>query len=157
MNAAWKEDAVGEAESYVTVEVAGQAFAIPIGRVRDVFQIVGMTAVPLAPAEVAGLVNLRGRVVTAIDLRRRFGLADRAPDDPRMAVGIDDGSDAIGLVVDAVGEVVALAGRDADDLPPHLAPGWAGLCTHVHRIEGRLLMVMDVDSVLDLDRSARAA
>lgn len=146
-----------ETVCYVTVEVAGQLFGIPIERVHDVFVVSGLTRVPLAPPEVAGLVNLRGRVVTALDLRRRFGLPETGAAERPMAVGIEAGSEFLGLIVDAVGEVLRLDRESRDDNPVHLAERWAALASGVHRLEDRLLVVLDVDAVLNLDRTAQAA
>ncbi len=143
----------GETISYVTVEVADQLFGIPIETVHDVFVLSGLTRIPLAPPEVAGLVNLRGRVVTAIDLRRRFGLPDSASE-RKMAVGIEAGAESFGLVVDGVGEVMTLPREGRDDNPVHFTGRWSALASGVHRLKGRLLVVMDVDAVLDLDRAA---
>ncbi len=74
---------------YVTATVGGQLFGLPISRVQDVFAPDRLTRVPLAPPEIAGLLNLRGRIVTAIDLRRRLGLEAFAADAPRMAIGVE--------------------------------------------------------------------
>ncbi len=143
--------------AYVSVRVGSQLFGLPIERVHDVFVIGGLTPVPLASPEVAGLLNLRGRVVTAVDLRCRFGLPASVTQDARMAVGIEAAGETLCLVVDSVGEVLRFPARDRDDLPAHLGGGWASLASGVHRLEDELLVVLDVDRVLDLDTLARAA
>jgi hypothetical protein len=74
---------------YVTVMIGGQLFGLPISRVQDVFVPDRLTRVPLAPPEVAGVLNLRGRIVTTIDMRRRLGLPPRNDNKPSMAVGIE--------------------------------------------------------------------
>lgn len=140
---------------YVSVTVAGQLFGLPIERVRDVFMVNGLTPVPLAPPEVVGLLNLRGRVATAIDLRRRLGIPE-ADSDGLMAVGIEAGGESYGLIVDSVGEVLLL-GRDTyGGNPVHMSGPWSALSAGVHRLEGRLLVVLDVDAVLDLGATAPA-
>jgi purine-binding chemotaxis protein CheW len=73
---------------YVTATVAGQLFGLPIARVQDVFVLDRLTRVPLATPEIAGVLNLRGRIVTAIDMRRRLGLAPADEARKRMAIGI---------------------------------------------------------------------
>src|SRR3954470_8495448 len=93
-------------EGYVTVVTAGQLFGLKLERVRDVFVPRGLSRVPLAPPEVAGLLNLRGRIVTAIDLRRRLGPAPREDGGAPVAVGIEDRGELYGLIVDAVGDVL---------------------------------------------------
>ena len=138
--------------TYVTVEVGEQMFGLPIKRVHDVFVSPALTVVPLAPPEVAGLLNLRGRVVTAIDLRRRFGMPQAPAGIRPMTVGIEDGPESFGFIVDAVGEVVTLDAESRDDDPAHLSDRWAPLARGIHRLQDRLLVVLNVDSVLNLDR-----
>jgi purine-binding chemotaxis protein CheW len=133
---------------YVTVMVADEMFGLPISRVHDVFIPANLTDVPLAPPEIRGLLNLRGRVVTALCLRRRLGLPDRADGGRTMAVGLEHGGEAYGLLVDAVGEVMKLGPETHEPNPAHLDPRWTGLARGVHRLEGRLLMILDVDAVL---------
>lgn len=134
---------------YVTMTAAGQLFGLPIERVRDVFMVSGMTPVPLGPPEVAGLLNLRGRVATAIDLRRRLGLS-RAEGESLMAVGIEAQGESYGLIVEGIGDVIRLGRETRDDNPAHLSGSWAALSSGVHRLEGRLLVVLDVDAVLEI-------
>jgi len=80
---------------YVTVTVGGQMFGLPIARVQDVFVLTQMTQVPLAPDDIAGIINLRGRIVTAIDTRHRLGLGKREQA-ASMAVGIDSKANPTG-------------------------------------------------------------
>ncbi len=141
---------------YVTATVGGQLFGLPIERVQDVFVLDRLTRVPLAPAEIAGVLNLRGRIVTAIDLRRRIGLEPGAAG-KRMAIGIECKGESYGLLIDAIGEVLRLpfAGREGN--PVNLEPRLARVSAGVHRLEDRLLVVLDVDRVLDVGSLAEAA
>ena len=88
--------------------IGDQLFGLPISRVQDVFVPDRLTRVPLAPPEVAGMLNLRGRIVTAIDMRRRLGLPPRDDGKPAMAVGIEIKGESYGLLIDTVGEVMKL-------------------------------------------------
>ena len=97
-------DAPENVVEYVTATVGGQLFGLPISRVQDVFAPDRLTRVPLAPPEIAGLLNLRGRIVTAIDLRRRLGLEALAGNAPRMAVGVEWKGESYGLLIDVIGE-----------------------------------------------------
>ena len=142
---------------YVTATVGGQLFGLPISRVQDVFAPDRLTRVPLAPPEIAGLLNLRGRIVTAIDLRLRFGLDAFAGDAPRMALGVEWKGESYGLLIDAVGEVLKLQTSDREDNPVNLDPGLARVSAGVHRLEGKLLVVLDVDRVLDIAPRSEAA
>ena len=138
----------GELE-YVTVTIGGQLFGLPINRVRDVFMVQDITPVPLAGPEIAGLINLRGRVATAIHLRRRLGLPAAESAD-RMAVGIEARGDSYGLVVEGVGEVMRLGEASRDENPVHLSGPLATLAHCVHRLDDKLLVVLDVEAVLDV-------
>lgn len=134
----------------VTATVADQLVGLPIGRVRDVFAVPSLTPVPMAPADIAGLLNLRGRVVTALDLRRRLGLppSPAAAGDDRMAVGLEAGPDLFGLLVDGVGGIVTASADDLVPPPRHLAPAWAELTRAVYATADRLMVVLDVDALL---------
>src|SRR5690606_8030156 len=90
---------------YVTVTIREQLFGLPIALVEDVFEPQMVTRVPLAPAEVVGVLNLRGRIVTLVDICARLGIAHRAPDKP-MAIGLRRDGGAFALLVDAVGDVI---------------------------------------------------
>jgi purine-binding chemotaxis protein CheW len=142
---------------YVTVSVADQLFGLPIDRVHDVFVAKGITAVPLAPPEIVGLLNLRGRVVTAICLRRRVGLPDRPDGRSEMAVGFEHRGESYGLLVDRIGEVMSLSVGSREPCPAHMNPRWLAISQGVHRLEGKLLIVLDVDAVLSVDAEPRAA
>jgi purine-binding chemotaxis protein CheW len=142
---------------YVTVTVGAQAFGVPIGRVQDVFLPERLTRVPLAPIEIAGLINLRGRIVTLIDMRRRLDLAPLGADARPMAVGVEQRGESYGLLVDAVGEVLRLSAESRDSNPLNLDPCWFRVAAGVHRLEDRLLVVLDVDKVLDVKVDALAA
>src|SRR5579884_3860264 len=95
-------------KEYVTAMIGGQLFGLPILRVQDVFIPERVTRVPLAPPEIAGVLNLRGRIVTLIDLRRRLGLQQMPAEGPAMAIGIESRGESYGLLIDAIGEVLKL-------------------------------------------------
>ena len=141
---------------YVTATVGGQLFGLPIARVQDVFAPDRLTRVPLAAPEIAGVLNLRGRIVTAIDLRRRL---DLPPGDvrKRMAIGIEYKGESYGLLIDAIGEVLRLASNTREGNPVNLDARFARMSAGVHRLEDRLLVVLDVDRVLDVGQQAEAA
>jgi purine-binding chemotaxis protein CheW len=142
---------------FVTVTVAGQLLGLPISRVHDVFVVSEMTTVPLARGEIAGLLNLRGRVVTAVSLRRRLGLNDTAGAERRMAVGLENQGEAYGLLVDEVGEVLKLDPDEMQPNPVHMDRGWVGLSQGVHQLRDKLLIVLDVDAVLAFETTREAA
>jgi purine-binding chemotaxis protein CheW len=96
---------------YVTALIGGQLFGLPILRVQDVFAPERLTAVPLSPPEVAGVLNLRGRIVTLIDMRCRLGLGSRENGQQSMAIGVESRGESYGLLIDNVGEVLKLISR----------------------------------------------
>jgi len=142
---------------YVTVAIGDQLFGLPIARVQDVFKLERLTPVPLAPPEIVGLINLRGRVVTAIDMRCRLGLPPLADGHPAMAIGIEFRSEAFGLLVDAVGEVLKLSDDGREACPVNLDPRFARIAAGVHRLDDQLLVLLDVDRVLDVGGERIAA
>ena len=150
-------DLDGETVEYVTVFIGGQLFGLPIGRVQDVFSPDRLTRVPLAPREVAGVLNLRGRIVTMIDLRRRLELEQGENDRTPMAIGIESRGESLGLLVDAVGEVLKLPNAEREAVPINLDRKLAAVSAGVHRLDGQLLVILDIDRVLDLRAVAAAA
>ncbi len=142
---------------YVTAVIGGQLFGLPILRVQDVFAPERLTRVPLAPLEIAGVLNLRGRIVTLIDMRRRLGLGQRDDDGPAMAIGVEARGESYGLLIDSVGEVLKLDDMACEPNPTNLDPRLASVSTGIYRLDGQLLMVLDVDRVLDIALKAAAA
>jgi len=132
---------------FVTLTVGGQLCGIPVLVVRDVLGPQMITRIPLAPREVAGSLNLRGRIVTAIDLRTRLGL-ERA--DPRraMSVVVEHQGELYSLLVDQVGEVLHLEPATREDNPPTLDATWRVLSKGVFRLSGQLVVELDVAAVL---------
>ena len=142
---------------YVTVLITDQLFGLPISRVQDVFMPERMTRVPLSAPEIAGVLNLRGRIVTAVDMRCRLGLPKREDNRLPMAVGIEFKGESYGLLIDTVGEVLKLDETTLEPNPVNLDPRLARVSAGVHRLEGQLLVVLDVDRVLELSNEAIAA
>ncbi len=142
---------------YVTATIGDQLFGLPILRVQDVFTPDRLTRVPLAPPEVAGVLNLRGRIVTLIDMRVRLGLGQRTETGKPMAIGIELRGESYGLLIDAIGEVLKLDDASREANPVNLDPRLARVSAGIHRLEGNLLVVVDIDRVLELGAEALAA
>ena len=134
----------------LTLTVAGQLCAVPVLAVRDVLGPQTITPIPLAPREVAGSLNLRGRIVTAIDLRTRLGLPPRPVGAIAMSVVVDLRGELYSLLADEVGEVLALDAEGYSPNPPTLDAAWKAVALGVHRREGRLLVLLDVEQLLVL-------
>ena len=140
---------------FVTLILGGQLCGIAVLEVRDVLGEQVISPVPLAPREVAGSLNLRGRIVTAVDLRLRLGLPPAAPGSRRMSVVVEVTGEFYALLVDQVAEVMSLKAGDLEQNPPTLPPPWADVSTGIYRLEDRLLVVLEVSRLLVLS-DARA-
>ena len=150
------ENAQQNLKEYVTAMIGGQLFGLPILRVQDVFHPERLTRVPLAPPEIAGVLNLRGRIVTLIDMRRCLGLERREDDALAMAIGVESGGESYGLLIDSVGEVLQLDDGAREPNPINLDSRLARVSAGIHRLDGRLLMMVDIDRVLDIGGKAIA-
>ena len=142
---------------YVTVMLGGQLFGLPISRVQDVFMPERLTRVPLSSSEIAGVLNLRGRIVTVVDMRARLGLPKAEDGKPPMAVGVDLRGESYGLQIDTIGEVVTLDESAREPNPVNLDAALARISAGIHRLERQLLVILDVDRVLDIGREATTA
>ncbi len=133
---------------YVTIYISDQLFGLPISRVHDVFVPESVTRVPLSQKEIAGVLNLRGRIVTAIDMRKRLGLNPLETEGSLMAIGIEFKEESYGLIIDSVGEVLDLTETSKEAVPSNLDSRWAEIAAGVHRLENNLMVILDVDRVL---------
>lgn len=149
-NAAGKGFAAENAE-FVTFVIEGQLFGIPVLGVQDVLAAHKITHIALAPSEIAGSLNLRGRIVTAFDVRRRLGLQPRDNTEESMSIVVEHGGELYSLLVDSVGEVLALSVDDYEKNPPTLAPGIRDYSSGIYRLDQQLLVVLDVDRLLDYE------
>lgn len=143
---------------YVTVTVGQQMFGLPIKRVHDVFMATNMTTVPLAPPQIVGLLNLRGRVVTALSLRERLGMPplDVSGSANTMALGIEDNGEAFALIVDKIGEVLKLDASTFESNPVHLDSAWTEVSSGIHRLDDRILVILDIGSLLNFPLKSAA-
>lgn len=142
--------AVSDELTYCTFELANLFFGVEVLAVQEVIRHQRMTPVPLAPEVVSGLINLRGQVVTAIDLRRRLGLPDRPADVLPMNVVVRTAEGPVSLLVDEIGDVLQVEDGQFE-LPPETLDGAAAeLITGVYKLEERLLLVLDIDKALQV-------
>lgn len=139
---------------FCTFYLDGLFFGVDVLRVQEIIRHQEMTRVPLAPNEVEGLINLRGDIVTAIDLRRRLRLPDRASDAEPTNVVVRDGESAVALLVDEIGDVLEVDEETFEPTPETLDTAVRELITGVYKLDGRLLHVLDTDRAVVLDRAA---
>ena len=152
-------DSVGDGSTnrdFVSMSVAGQLFGIPVLTVQCVLGPQRMTRVPLAPPEVAGSLNLRGRIVTAIDFRTRLGLGPRPAGEEGMNVVVEIGGEPYSLIVDTVGEVLSFSPGDREQTPAGLDNVWRHIAAGIYRMDGQLMVVIDVAKLLDMGQSKAA-
>jgi len=127
-------------------------FGIDVRQVQEVFRSHEQTRVPLAPPVVSGLINLRGQIVTVIDLRRRLELPPRAAAQQPMHVVVHHDESAVDLLVDEIGDVVDVA-DDLFESPPGTLAGVAReLIVGAYKLEGQLLLILDTEKAVDLER-----
>ena len=145
----------GQAE-FVTMSVDGQLFGIPVLLVQDALKSQKITRIPLASREVAGALNLRGRIVTAIDVRRRLGMPDRPDNEVGMNIVVEHGGELYSLIVDSVGEVLKVDADTFERNPATLDAAWKSFCKGIYRLDGNLLLSLDVANLLTFQTAAAA-
>ena len=142
----------GTTQDFVTFKIAGQMFGIPVLMVQDVLSTYQITRIPLAPPEITGSLNLRGRVVTAVDVRLRLGLPPRPEGQSSMSIVAENGGELYSLMVDSVGEVLALSSESFERNPPTLDARFRSYSDGIYRLDDQLLVVLTVDRLLDYSR-----
>jgi purine-binding chemotaxis protein CheW len=135
-----------------TVYVGAEAFGLPVDSVQTIFQIEAVTPVPLGPPEIIGLVNLRGKIVTAVSLRRRLQMPSLPSSQSVLAVGMENRGENFALIVDEVGDVISLNPQMKIPLPPHLDQHKARLTEAAYRLDSGILSMLDVGAVFDFQR-----
>jgi purine-binding chemotaxis protein CheW len=150
-------DSTGTSTDYVTAMIGGQLFGLPIARVQDVFVPDRMSQVPLSSPDIAGILNLRGRIVTVIDMRCRLGLAPQENGQPSMAIGIECRGESYGLLIDDIGEVMTLPDSMRENNPINLDARLAEVSAGVLRLDSQLLVILDIDRVLHVSAQIKAA
>jgi purine-binding chemotaxis protein CheW len=135
---------------FATFFVGNLFFGVDVLRVQEVLRAQQMTRVPLAPAVIEGLINLRGQIVTAIDMRRRLGLPPRAPGETPMNMVVRTEDGAVSLLVDEIGDVLDVEAAAYERPPQNLDPEVRELIRGVYKLKDRLLLVLDTDRTVEL-------
>jgi purine-binding chemotaxis protein CheW len=147
---------MASSQQFCTFFLDGHVFGTPVPKVQEVIQSQEMTRVPLAPEVVSGMINLRGQIVAAIDLRRRLGLPDRPSGQMPMHVVVRTNDGAVSLLVDEIGDVIEV-GESTLESPPETLQGFAReVVKGVYKLSGRLLLSLDIDRVVDLGDLAKS-
>ncbi len=137
-----------DVEEYLTMMLDEQMFAIPVAFVDDVLEDFPVSPIPLAPPEVTGALNMRGHIVTVIDLRRKMGLEAYEGEEPQMGVVTETDGEFHCLLVDSVGDVLELPPGEFEETPATLDPSWRDVSGGIFRLADRLLVILDVAALL---------
>lgn len=140
---------------YCTFWADGLHFGIAVRDVQEVLRYQEMSAAPRAPESVFGLINLRGQIVTAIDLRHRLGLAERAEGETPMNVVLRSRNEVVSLLVDDIGDVIDTAGAATEPVPPTLPSAVRDVVTGVIPLPEAILLVLDADLAADVPPAHR--
>jgi len=144
-------------KDYVTIRLAGQLCGIPVLEVHDVLSEQTITSVPLAPPAVAGVLNLRGRIVTAINLRKRLGLKDKESGGENMSIVVEYEGEPYSLLIDGVGDVLSFSEDAFERNPVTLDPCWQDVSSGIFRMEGELMVILDVEKLLNFGKTQAEA
>ena len=139
------------ARMYCTFHVGDLFLGIEVERIQEVLRDSVVTAVPGAPSAIRGLINLRGQIVTAVDLRTRFGLAKRSSEDSSTILVLDGADELLSLVVDRAGDVVEVEDDHFEEPPDTLMSDSRRLIRGAYKLEHRLLLVLDADHAFNLE------
>jgi purine-binding chemotaxis protein CheW len=142
-----QEQASGQ---FSTFFVADLFFGVDVLRVQEVLRFQQMTRVPQAPDVIEGLINLRGQIVTAIDMRRRLSLPPRADGRPPMNMVVRTEDGAVSLLVDEIGDVLDVNAATYERPPENLDPAARELIRGVYKLKNRLLLILDAERAVDL-------
>jgi purine-binding chemotaxis protein CheW len=143
---------MSETQQFCTFFLGPLFLGVEVERVQEVIRFQKMTAVPLAPKEVSGLINLRGQIVAALDLRRRLGLPDREGDQQPMNVVIRTEDGALSLLVDEIGDVLEATEASFERPPDTLTGESRQLIRGVYKLKNQLLLHLDTERVACLGK-----
>lgn len=141
------QTAIDGESSYFTVFVNKEIFGLPVENTHTIFRVTAVTPVPQGPADIAGLVNLRGKIVTAVSLRRRLNMIGEVKVQNALAIGIEHRGENFALIVDEVGDVLSLAKSMEIPIPSHFDPHRARLTSGLYRVNKLLIPVLDIEAL----------
>jgi purine-binding chemotaxis protein CheW len=143
-----RETALDQSRQYSTFFVDNLFFGIQVLKVQEVLRYLEMTSVPLAPDVIEGLINLRGQIVTAVDMRRRLSLPKRKEGQTPMNMVVRSEEGAVSLLVDEIGDVLEVPAESYEPPPDNMPREQRELIEGVYKLEGRLLLVLNAERVL---------
>lgn len=148
---------MAQTSQYCTFYLDRLLFGVELQGVQEVIRTLGMTQVPLAPGVVSGLINLRGQIVTAVDLRRRLDLAPRPAGALPMNVVVRSEDGAVSLLVDEIGDVVEVDDATFEAPPETLRGSVRVMILGVHKLNDRLMHVLDIERACQMSEGTEIA
>jgi len=146
---------MSEAQQYCTFMLDGHFFGVEVDRVQEVIRHQEMTRVPLADRVVRGLINLRGQIVTAIDLRRRLELTEREPSRLPMNVVVRTEDGPVSLLVDEIGDVLEVDGQSFERPPDTLKGAGREFVRGAYKLRENLLLILDTERAIAVESDSR--
>jgi purine-binding chemotaxis protein CheW len=144
-------------QEFVTLRIGKQLFGISVLAVQDVMRHQSIAPIPLAPEFIAGSLNVRGRIVTAFDMRRRLNLGAYPEPNKIMLAVVEVQHELFALMVDSVGDVLSLNMENFEKVPANMDGGWRTMAAGVFKLETELLVILDVGNVINLASKESAA
>jgi purine-binding chemotaxis protein CheW len=132
----------------VGFRIGNETFGVRIGSVREIVRVPEITAVPSAPETVEGVINLRGKIIPVMDLRKRFGQSDVKPDKKNRILVVELENKLVGLIVNAASEVLKISPGEIEAPGNLFAEGESGYVTGVGKLKGRLIILLDIAKLL---------
>ncbi|MGE5620225.1 MAG: chemotaxis protein CheW [Sphingomonadaceae bacterium] len=142
-------------EQLVIFELANEVYGVDIGRVQEIIRMTTITRIPRAPEFVEGVINLRGKVIPVVDLKKRFGLEQGDRTKASRIMVVDVGDHTIGMVVDAVSEVLRVSTSAVEPPSPVVTTIESDYIRAIAKLEGRLIILLDLDKVLTWDEKRK--
>jgi len=154
-----KQDVKDDLEQMVTFNLGNEAFGVNILQVQEINRMVEITAVPHTESYVEGIINLRGKVIPIIDLRKKFGMPEKAYDGHTRIIVVDVSGETVGLVVDSVSEVLRVPAGSLDEAPKLVSGGGtydgADYIKAIAKLDDRLLIYLDLNKIINSNQIAQ--
>lgn len=141
---------------FLTFMLGGQLCGVPVIQVNDVLTLQGITRAPLSPPAVEGFMNLRGKIVTAVDVRRCLGEPACEKGGKRMSIVVEDHGEMFSLIIDSIGDVLRLDNSSLDEIPVTLTGKWREVISSIYKLEKQLLVILDISTLLEKARQKPA-
>ncbi len=144
---------MSEEKQFCTFYLDNHFFGVAVETVQEVFRYQEMTHIPLAPPEIRGLINLRGQIITAIDLRQRLSISKLPEDKLPMNVVVRNGDNVVSLLVDAIGDVLEVSEEVFERTPETIPEEVRKLVRGIYKLEGKLLLILDAEKAVNVSTS----